>query len=220
MTESLLPRLEGNGKSHWWLRAHLDYPHSGWCLIWPFSRSQAGYAKFGQAATAVHRLMCEYKNGLPPSPKYQASHSCGRGNQGCVNPNHLSWKTNAENQIERYKHSGYQPQRKLTPEQVGEIRSLKGLSPVLDIAERFGVTPLNIHRIHAGKLWRKTKCHVFTAEEILRIKSAPRANGMAKGLAEEFGTSLATIHRIRNGEAYRHITAADGASPHSNPEAK
>ncbi len=217
MTGSLLPHLEGGGQARAWIRANLDYPHADWCLIWPFSRIQSGYAKFTSKAVAVHRVMCEYKNGLPPTPKHQACHSCGRGNQGCVNPNHLSWKTNAENQIERFKHSGWTPQRKLTPQDVEEIRALKGLTPIAVISERYKVTPLNIHRIHAGKLWRKSNRHIFTAEEILRIRSTPQGRGVVPGFVAEFGTSMATIHRIRNGESYQHIQPSD--RPHlSTPE--
>jgi HNH endonuclease len=202
---SLLPRLVGDEPSKVWIRAHLDYPHD-WCLVWPFSRSQAGYATFGGKATAVHRLMCEYKNGLPPTDKHQACHSCGRGKEGCVNPNHLSWKTNAENQIERFQHSGYQPQRKLTLAQVEEIRSLQGKIQVNDIARKFNVTPLNIHRIHAGKLWRQeSQRHVFTVDEILRVRAAPGGVGVVKGFASEYGVSIGTIHRIRNGQSYGHV---------------
>jgi len=214
MTEILLPRLEGNEATKVWIRKHLDYAED-WCLIWPFSRSQAGYAAFGGKATAVHRLMCEYRNGLPPTPKHQACHSCGRGKEGCVNPRHLSWKTNQENQIERFKQSGFQPQRKLTPAQVDEIRALQGKMPVADIAEKFNVTPLNIHRIHAGKLWRKDSAHnhIFTADEILRIR-ASRGLKVAIALAKEFGVSDSTIYRIRKGDSYPHIQPPQSSSPH------
>lgn len=219
MTESLLPRLEGNEATKVWIRKHLDHAED-WCLIWPFSRSQAGYATFGGKATAVHRLMCEYRHGLPPTEKHQACHSCGRGKEGCVNPKHLSWKTNQENQIERFQLSGYQPQRKLTPEQVDEIRSLQNKMPVADIAAKFNVTPLNIHRIHAGKLWRKDSAHkhIFTVDEIVRIRSAPGGVGVVKGFMKEFGVSLTTIHRIRNGQSYSHIQVNGASSPHPSQQ--
>jgi hypothetical protein len=214
VTESLLPRLQGNEKSKMWIRQHLDYPHD-WCLIWPFSRIQSGYAGFGARKTAVHRLMCEYRHGLPPTPKHQACHSCGRGKEGCVNPNHLSWKTNQENQIERFRQSGYQPQRKLTLAQVDEIRSLQGRMPIVDIASKFNVTALNIHRIHAGKLWRKDSAHnhIFTADEILRIR-ASRGLKVALALAAEFGVSDSTIYRIRKGDSYPHIQPPQSSSQH------
>lgn len=205
----LLSRLDGNGKAKRWIKRHLDYSDRDWCLLWPFGRIQSGYAGFGKPWTAVHRFMCEVRNGPPPTPKHQAAHSCGRGPDGCVNPWHLSWKTNAENQIERFQHSGTNPQRKLTLQQVEEIRSLKDLMPINDIARRFNVTALNIHRIHAGKLWRKDNSshrHIFTVDEVLRVRSSAFGEvGVVKGLAEEFGVSPATIHRIRSGESYKHV---------------
>lgn len=48
--------------------------------------------------------MCQKAHGDPPSPKHDAAHSCGRGHEGCVNPNHLSWKTKKQNQADRITH--------------------------------------------------------------------------------------------------------------------
>ena len=40
-----------------WLLAHRDYPHDGWCLIWPFSRDRReGRAIFGNAEEGESRL--------------------------------------------------------------------------------------------------------------------------------------------------------------------
>src|SRR5215471_14726746 len=76
------------------------------CLQWPFSRSSSGYGILFHEGKVVyaHRTMCELANGKPPTPKHHASHSCGRGHLGCVNPRHLEWKTAAENQQDRRKH--------------------------------------------------------------------------------------------------------------------
>jgi hypothetical protein len=213
--ESLLPRLGGSSPTKDWIRKHLDYSDD-WCLIWPFSRSQAGYATFGVKATAVHRLMCEYRNGPPPTPKHQACHSCGRGKDGCVNPKHVSWKTNAENQIERYQHSGLTKRAKLTPDQVEEIRALKGKMPVGDIARTYGVTPLNIHRIHAGKLWHKTSTLItrtFSPEEVMLIRSTPWQVKSAGQFAKEFGVNRAAIDRIRTGKTYKWVPMPQSAQP-------
>jgi hypothetical protein len=52
----------------------------------------------------AHRLMCQLAHGDPPTPDHIAAHSCGRGHEGCVNPNHLSWKTYSENELDKRVH--------------------------------------------------------------------------------------------------------------------
>jgi hypothetical protein len=50
----------------------------------------------------VARIMCEWRNGPPPTPLHEAGHVCPRGeNHRCVNPFHLVWMTRIEN--EQYK---------------------------------------------------------------------------------------------------------------------
>jgi hypothetical protein len=204
----LLARLEGDGKARRWIKRHLDYADQDWCLLWPFSRIQSGYAGFGRPWVAVHRLMCEVRNGPPPTPKHQAAHSCGRGPDGCVNPWHLSWKTNAENQLERYQHSGRVPRAKLKPEQVLEIRSLQGLAKVDDLAKRFSVTALTIHRIHAGKLWKDASClqrRVLTEAEVIAIRTTPYAEKSLTKWAKELGVTTSCVDRVRNRRSYNWV---------------
>ncbi len=205
---SLLDHLEGDSRAKLWIKAHLDYPHADWCLIWPFGTKQGGYAAFGETAVPVHRVMCEHKNGPPPSEEAnQAAHSCGRGHDACVNPNHLSWKTNAQNQIERYQHSGPTKRTKLCPEDVDEILALKGRSRIADIAKQFGVIELTIHRIHAGKLWRNTSTlqqRMFTAEEIFSIRSRHYIDS-SKKIASEYGVNRAVIERIQCRKTYKWV---------------
>lgn len=95
----------GSGKTIQWIQDHLSYPHDDWCLIWPFSRTR-GYGQFGYLGKGyyAHRYMCELVHGAAPSPEHQAAHSCGNGVEGCVNPKHLSWKTQSENQLDCRQH--------------------------------------------------------------------------------------------------------------------
>lgn len=191
-----------------WIREFRDFPHSWCCLIWPFSRSQTGYAMFGGDAVRVHRVMCEYRNGPPPTPKHQAAHSCDRGHEGCVNQWHLDWKTQSENLLDRFKNGETFPKHKLTVDQAKEIRDVKGLERILDTAARFGISERNVRNIQTGKTWRldRTDRHIFTREEILRIRTTPQANGVTKGFAAEFRVSLACIQRIRNGQYWKHVS--------------
>lgn len=211
---SLASKLEGDGKTRAWIRAHLDYPHD-WCLIWPFARIPSGYALFGGEHISVHRFMCEYRNGPQPADKPQAAHSCGRGHEGCVNPRHLSWKSNSENQIDRFRHSGLQPRRKLTPEQVDEIRALKDRANAADIARQFDISESNVRKIHTGKLWKLDRAdyRIWTADEISRIRTSPvGVVGVVKALAEEFGVTTSTIYRIKGGDSYSHVEPAYSVS--------
>lgn len=138
--------LKGKGKGIVWLREHAAYEGDD-CLIWPFFRLQpGGYGSFGFNGRLyyAHRMMCEMVHGAPPTPEHHAAHSCGRGHDGCVNPNHLSWKTASENLLDKRGHgtvivNSHGNMGGLTPEQVAEIRRLKGQMSQTKIAERFGV---------------------------------------------------------------------------------
>lgn len=130
------------------------------CLDWPFSKSSHGYGqiRIGGKLRDVHRLVCERIHGEPPSPKYEAAHSCGRGHVGCVNPNHLSWKTPVENNADKLIHGTHNrgqknPGSKLSERAVMEIRSLKGKVSQRELARRFGVTRQTICDIGRGKTW-------------------------------------------------------------------
>jgi hypothetical protein len=119
------------------LKAHANYQGDD-CLIWHLFRDHNGYGRVGipkgfkgSTRTRVrwaHRIICEIAHGPPPSDTHEASHSCGRGKHGCINPRHLSWKTPSENQRERRKHGTHGkgvglPRWRLTPEQVSQIRA-------------------------------------------------------------------------------------------------
>jgi len=158
----------------------------------------------------VTRIMCEYRNGPPPTPEHHAAHSCDRGHDKCVNPNHLSWKTPTENQLDRFRDGPIPFARaKLTPSDAAIIRDLKGIELPHLTAKRFGVSESNVRLIQYGKTWREGTRRPFTREEILRIRSTPQADGVTKAFAAEFGVHIGTIQRIRSGKFYSHIESAD-----------
>lgn len=205
----LLNRVSGSTPKQVWVREHVDYPHKDWCLIWPFPRSNRGdYPSLGSPVIRVHRFMCEYRNGPPPSPTHEAGHSCGRGEDGCVNQWHMIWQTHSENQLQRrQEQSGVNPRYKLTPTQVDEIRALKDRATIADIAAQFGVSENNIKVILAGKIWRTPSNlmkKILTAQEVREI----RAIGMSKfavDLAEQYGVSRSVIDRVRSGRGYKWV---------------
>lgn len=131
------------------------------CLIWPFARSGNGYGQItvdGKKVN-VHRHTCIVANGEPPTPRHEASHSCGNGHKGCVNPRHLSWKTPSENQMDRVLHGTSnrgerQWKSKLTQADVRSIRRLFGAGQTNpEIAEKFEVSTSAIWMIRVGLSW-------------------------------------------------------------------
>lgn len=150
----------GFGKGLWWLLHYLNY-RGNECVVWPLSRiPHTGYGVVcinGQRAYA-HRVMCEFEHGPAPTPEHESAHSCNNGHLGCITPRHLSWKTRSGNQLDRRANGthghGSHLRYKLTPQQVDEIRGLRGKETQSAIAVRFGVSRENVCIIQAGKSWK------------------------------------------------------------------
>lgn len=136
--------VRGKGQAIAFLQALIGHSDEA-CVFWPFSHNGLGYGRVGYLGQVyyAHRLMCELAHGTAPADKPQAAHSCGNGNKGCVNPRHLSWKSNSENQIDRRVHGTLRPDRPVrltvTPEQIEQMRALKGKMSLFKIADMLGV---------------------------------------------------------------------------------
>jgi len=126
------------------------------CIIWPFSAAPDGYGRirFGNRRMTAHRAMCILAHGEPPTSKYESAHSCGHGHLGCVNPNHLSWKTRKENDMDKDMHGtrlcgDRHPSSALTETDVEEIRELAKTRRMTQraIAKRFGITQGHVSNI-------------------------------------------------------------------------
>lgn len=140
-----------------WLEEHASYS-SDQCLIWPFARNSIGYAicdkKLGSGFAP--NVMCRMAHGEPPSPLHEAAHSCGKGHLGCMNPNHLSWKTHAANMADTLLHGTHNRGErngcaKLTEGDVRAIRASNDNQRVL--SARFGVSQSQISSIRSRKRW-------------------------------------------------------------------
>ncbi len=137
----------GKGAAFKWLLDHVSYQGDD-CLPWPFCKDdRVGRGRLGHEGKHywAHRLMCKLAHGEPPSPKHQAAHECGKGHYGCVNPRHLKWKTNSENQLDRRQNGSMLRNRfgnkgGLRPEQTKTIVGLKGKKTQMEIAAMFGVS--------------------------------------------------------------------------------
>jgi hypothetical protein len=137
---------KGKGRAYRWMLDHAGYQHD-YCLIWPFARdARVGRGMFGYNGRYfwAHRFMCEMVNGPAPTDKPQAAHSCGNGHKGCVNPRHLAWSSNSNNQIDRYRRDGrVNPNANgkrglFTAEQIAAIRSGYGEKTQMQLAEMYG----------------------------------------------------------------------------------
>ena len=93
-------------------------------------------------------------NGAPPSEKHRASHTCGRGNKGCIHPRQLVWKTVSEASRDAVRNgqwrSGYGRGGKITPVEAAEIRALRDTKRTPEIAKMYGLSPHWIAEILRG----------------------------------------------------------------------
>ena len=141
-----------------WIERHVGYSGAE-CLIWPFARHRDGRAKMGEEIPS--RLMCRLAHGQPPTTLHEAAHSCGKGHDGCVHPQHLRWATRSENHFDKLIH-GTMPngikhyKAVLVEEDIPIIRSLSGKMSQSKIAHRYSVSRGCI----AGVIYRTTWKHI------------------------------------------------------------
>jgi hypothetical protein len=128
------------------------------CWIWTACRSRAGYAKFD--GTLAHRVSYRLFKGELAKGQL-VMHSCD--NPLCVNPDHLSIGTNADNSRDmvnkgRQAFGERSPKAKLTNEQVAAIRELYipgyGGYGCHRLAKDFGVSKATIRSIVHSRTWR------------------------------------------------------------------
>ena len=131
------------------------------CVTWPYSRDANGYARIREDGENIpaYRVMCKMAHGEPIEPRTHATHTCGKGNQGCVNPKHLEWGTAFKNQQDRVEHGtsnrGEQcAAHKLKADEVEVIfaRLNAGERPYL-LAPEYGVSMVTILDIKTGRSW-------------------------------------------------------------------
>lgn len=155
-------------KTQWWGAVAREYfervvlSHTGdKCLIWPFSteRTQGyGVVSMDGRRVRIHREACRLTHGEPPTPAHFAVHSCGRGGQGCVSPQHVRWGTQTDNMADMVAHGtsfrgDRNPKAKLSEQAVIEIRSLCSTETRASLARRYGVSHGTIRSALRGRSW-------------------------------------------------------------------
>lgn len=130
-----------------------------------FSINEFGYCIItlrdgvGTKTIKVHRLvaMAFIEN---PERKFCINHK--DGNKQNNRADNLEWSTYSENMKHAYanglnrtvgKKGGSSHFAKLTPEQVAQIRSLKGKKTQKEIGQMFGVGQSQVSKIHSGATW-------------------------------------------------------------------
>jgi len=141
-----------------WLNANAEHDGAD-CLLWPFSFYPDGYGqiRYLGAPTKASRVMCIIAHGAPDHGN-EASHSCGKGHLGCVNPKHLRWDTPKGNCADRTDHGTEtrgedQWAAKLTEANVVEIRAYRGPMTQREIAEQYGVSRMTISDVLHCRTW-------------------------------------------------------------------
>lgn len=199
------------GRKAAWIRRHVDYQDEE-CLIFPFPLHKDGYGTLGlnYKVLYAHRFMCTLTHGDPPTGQHQAAHSCNRGNDGCVNPQHLSWKTPGEN----HKEAIWHPKIKVGVEAAKDIRDMKGIEDVSVTAERHGIAEITVRQIQAGRMWngKGRAARLFTDAQVQRIRGLKGVRCKAYELAEEFGCSPHIIWKIMNRKTWAHVPEVSLAS--------
>lgn len=130
------------------------------CILWPYAQMTKGYGAIGMGGKKIStsRLMCLQAHGEPLVEGVGAAHSCG--NKLCINPRHLRWATQKENEADKILHQrtiqGKPGGRKLSKEIVHWLRN-SPIRPYLTTRELtaiFEVTPNTISMAINGDTWQ------------------------------------------------------------------
>jgi len=132
------------------------------CILWPYGRDTFGYARAKVSfhpSRLAHRIICQLRHGPAPDGLPLATHTCGNGSGGCVNPRHIAWGSAQSNSDDKKRHGTFPvgekvPRSVLTADRVREIRAMKaaGMSH-RKVADIIGVQHGTIQAIHERRTW-------------------------------------------------------------------
>jgi hypothetical protein len=191
----------GKGKGYAFLVALVGHQGNE-CVPWPLARDDQGRGWIGHEGKRgiAARYMCRLAHGEPPTPKHVAAHSCGNGHEACVNPNHLSWKTQAQN-IEDCREHGTLVRhwggnvRRLTPAQIQTIKNARGVKLRRDLAAEYKVSQSTISDIWNGKSHTAPqKISHWTPREFALLKKAVNQEMDVSDMPAFIGRPLSSIY--------------------------
>jgi hypothetical protein len=122
------------------------------CQPWTGIINPDGYGRVGwhHRVRPAHRVALSIATGVDLSTPLLACHTCD--NRACCNPRHLYWGTYADNSRDAAVLGKFS--KKLTADQVVEIRSLWPGMTQKAIAAKFGISRPVACKIVRGKAWR------------------------------------------------------------------
>ena len=162
----------------------------------------------------IHNLMLVTFKGPRPTPKHEAAHGDGNGQNNSLE--NLRWATKQENEDDKVKHGSItygvnSNGAKLTDEIVVEIRtrlSKQKLGDLSAIAKEYGVAPATVNTIRNGKYWKHiplvpadpwsdpgSKLTPEEREDVAKTVVMGKG-GNTRSLAIKYGVDIQTIRSI------------------------
>lgn len=159
----ILPEVSPQDAARFWSLVDVRSPDECWPWLADKNPRRGNYGRFWlkRIAYRANRMAYWLHYGIDPAAN-DACHKCD--NPPCCNPSHLFKGTRAINLADMtHKHRRVYGEQhgisKLTRKQVAEIKRLYIPRKVgcNQLAERFGVSEMTIHKIISGKTWVDVK---------------------------------------------------------------
>lgn len=145
-----------------WLDENVRSVDTDDCIVWPFGTDSKGYARLN-GRRLLHRELCIEFRGSPPFEGAHAAHTCGKGSNACINPNHLVWKTQTDNERDKVRHGTHNRGERHPMSRLNEdaVRMIRALPPEdfsnRQLADLLKVSPTSISNVRTGKSWPHVK---------------------------------------------------------------
>jgi hypothetical protein len=193
----------------------------GDCIVWTGPIDKGGYGRvwFNQkSGYAAHRAAYVLTHGDIPAG-LGILHTCD--NRKCVNPEHLyagTAKDNMRDCIDRKRTAAGESHgmAKLSADNIVEIRRLIVCGErLVDIAERFSVSPSTVTGINRGDNWssvesggfiRRKSRKTLTPAMVIEIRRLLALCTLTQTqIAVKFGVSLQAVHGIKSGRTWKSV---------------
>ena len=152
-----MPKKIGSGKGLSFIEALFSLPPTNECIVWPFYIMPNGYPQVAthEGMELAHRHVCKRKHGPPPPDKPQTRHLCGKN--ACVNPQHVFWGTQTDNETDKYLHGTWHDRisnSKITPEIVRSIRKDAVNMSHQELSEKYQTPKSTIKKVVNRHTWK------------------------------------------------------------------
>lgn len=196
--------IKPNGQHLAYLRSIIGTTETD-CIISPFGQDSLGYAKtvvLNGRIVRGHVAVTELAHGPHPRDRPMAAHSCGKGQTGCVNPNHLRWATGSENAMDKLLHGTSNRRANsalnlLTEDAVRYIRKMNGVIEHADLARAFGLTVGAVRNVLHRSIWGHVDDGEDDVDPIGRVPLSREQRQVMEMLAQ-LGDAGMTLASLRN----------------------